>query len=464
MLPNSYEAALLTYGDPADPANNPYWNDGDTQNSHIASYTCFYYEYNDALNDGRVTKEVLFGKSDEYTFSYTSGYPFSPGQELYYVNDWAMETTENLPDGSTSVVYTNYLGQVLLSDLQATVSGVPTHTITFNQYTCNVYNDSDPTNGQLLFTAEPSVFDPNSPDYVAHNNYSAGDYTLVVSPLSDTGLVDVYRYYTNDSQNIDSNSGQGWYSPTQPNGYLESEWVRAGLTSPVGYGGVFYYYPAPAAGATKLHSYTYDTTITTANGSSIYPLTKEMDYPTGTAVETDYTNTPYPGTLNLNEVETQLPAVTTDQNGRSPIGGTPIQDTSFAWCDTNGNLVWQQNALGTFTYNCYDPLTGLLDYTIQDIDQTTANSLSLSVPSGWYLPGDPGLNNPRTSGIDARTDYQYDGLGRVTEVLGPVHDAVVWDTNQYIRERHPFGDVDLLRRLHPADLDRPGIRPRHDNV
>jgi hypothetical protein len=38
-------------------------------------------------------------------------------------NNWLTKSTESLPDGSTQTVYTNFVGQVLLTDFQDVASG-----------------------------------------------------------------------------------------------------------------------------------------------------------------------------------------------------------------------------------------------------------------------------------------------------------------------------------------------------
>src|SRR2546428_2937542 len=74
----------------------------DTQ---IAGYADHYFEYDSSK---RVTKEVVNGGLYSYQYSYsTSG--FADG-----FNNWKTKTTETLPDGNQNIVYTNYVGQVML--------------------------------------------------------------------------------------------------------------------------------------------------------------------------------------------------------------------------------------------------------------------------------------------------------------------------------------------------------------
>jgi len=111
---------------------------------------------------------------------------------------------------------------------------------------------------------------------------------------------------------------------------------------------------------------------------------------------------------------TTLPVVTTAQNG------SDVANTESQYFDANGNLQWQEDGNGRWIYNHYDPVTGLVSYTIQDISAGTASGLSLTPPA--TLP---------STGINARTDYTYnDPRGRLTQVLGP---AFVDDAGDSVR-------------------------------
>ena len=227
-------------------------------------------------------------------------------------------------------------------------------------------------------------------------------------------LVHVYGYFTTDSTNL-----QGDPNANQPNGYPQSEWVRSGALADAKLSDL-------EGGATELKSYTYDNTITDGNGNYTYPLASESDYPSGSAVTTNYTNTAYPGSLQLQEVETQLPGVTADQNGPS-ANGNDHRATSFEWYDENGNAVWDEDALGTYTFNYYDPATGNLLATIQDVDNTGLSAFEKAAGVTAWIPAAVASGLPSTGHLNAETDYQYDSQGRQTLVLGPAH--VVVTTN-----------------------------------
>ena len=126
------------------------------------------------------------------------------------------------------------------------------------------------------------------------------------------------------------------------------------------------------------------------------------------------------GNGQVQEETIAQPTVGSDRNGSN------VATVTKQWFDQQGHVVWQKDALGTFTFNDYDSLTGRLDYTIQDIDSNTFGALQSAHPldASLWLPSD--LSLPTTGvHVNARTDYTYDALGRVTQTLGPKHIADV---------------------------------------
>ena len=101
LLPNAYAAAEAFAASQSTTVDL-------LSEEQIANFTCFYYEY-DA--DHRVSKEVDFGQSNEYTITNT----LSGKRDAY--NTWDHKNVVTQLDGTTNTVYTNYIGAVLLSDL-----------------------------------------------------------------------------------------------------------------------------------------------------------------------------------------------------------------------------------------------------------------------------------------------------------------------------------------------------------
>ena len=101
LLPNAY-AKAAEYAQALTPPQTV----DDLDDTQIANYTCFYYEY-DA--DRRQTKQVVFGGTNESTCETI----ISENAQDY--NSWDRKTVETRLDGSTNTVYYNYLGQPLLA-------------------------------------------------------------------------------------------------------------------------------------------------------------------------------------------------------------------------------------------------------------------------------------------------------------------------------------------------------------
>jgi len=288
----------------------------------LAQYADQYLQYD---SDRRVTLETLDGGSRAYTFAFTqSGNPDD-------YNNWAMKTVETRPDGSRNVVYTNYIGQILLKSLQ---SGT-------DRWTDYYQFDS---NAHQTLAANPSAvigLDDTSPN-------------LGVTLNANTGLIQLTDYYTT--------TGSG-----AATGYVWREKLQQGS----------------AGTAVVLRSYAYSSQ--SAGGSTVYPVSSltvyRNDDGTGTVV-TGYGYTWYAGTTQFQQKMTTLPAVSTSQNGSG------ISATTLDYYDTLGNKTWSMDERGFITAFVYDVPTGALAQQIDDVD----TSRTTGAPAGWTTPAGGGLN------------------------------------------------------------------------
>ena len=385
LLPAEYAAACTALGGPS----NLYA----ASDAAINQYTSYLYTYD---SSNRVKTETDFDQSQYYTYSYyPSGHiPNIGAPTLADYNSWTVKTIEYGADGSTGTngssytVYTNFLGQVLLGDLVDNTPGAASPQITYNKYDGN---------GNLILSAQPSAI----------STYTDSSGAISVT-ANATGPVQEYAYYPDPP-------------PTGgAPGYLESVSIADGVNgSPV-----------------LQESYTYASNTVEINNVSVtvYAVHADTTYttPTSTLTSTDAPGTPTTGYLYAwNGVQEQsvtmtLPVVYNGQDETPDQNGSGVAAQTFDVYDQDGNPTWQMDALGRVTYSYYDPTNGNLLYTIQDISYATATSpgFPASIPGGWHLP---------TDGISARTDYQYDGLGRVTQVLGPGHSADIDDTSTPVR-------------------------------
>ncbi len=308
-----------------------------------------------------MTLETVEAGTRTFTFAYTSS-----GNSQDY-NYWQTKTVETRPDGSQNIVYTNHIGQSLLTSL---VSGADSWA-TYRQY--------DEVLAQVILEAQPSAvqgYDDSQPDL--------GGPTTIVNPTS--GLVKLSSYYPSTTA-----------TPTTPGGaagYLESTSVQQGLNN----------LPILLSETTYYQRNTTDDDPS-ASLATIYPIAASTVYSSDAnggsdPIVTSYAYTWYAGTLQIEQKTTTLPVISTDQNGSGAAG---VQRMLF---DEYGNLTWEQgprNYVDSFTY---DVTLGVVTTQLKDVDPPTGY--------GWPSP-------PAGTRLSLETDYTYDDLGRVTQQLGPRH-------------------------------------------
>ena len=335
----------------------------------------------------------IFQRVDQATISglYTYHYSYMPSESVDGdPNAWSKEAIEVRPDSTTYKVYTNFLGETVLTDL--------TDSASHNWYTAWIYG-TDGSQDQSDGSANGLLLQEDMPSSITGATAYLSGWITLYTPLAGKpqGLVYDYSYYD--------------YSSDMP-GYLYQTLLQNGIN-------------ADPSTAVLLEQYTYATQSGLNDGVTVtvHPLSSTTVYPTagGDGNETDYNYTWYTDTVQIQQETTSLPIVTTGQNGPGGTSGVDNWQTKDVF-DASGNLVWEEDADGRFTYNAYDPVTGLVTETIADC--TTDFSVgSETIPP----PPDP----LPESGINAETDYLYnDPLGRVTQVLGP---AFVDDAGDTVR-------------------------------
>ncbi|MBL7041600.1 MAG: RHS repeat-associated core domain-containing protein [Pirellulaceae bacterium] len=290
--------------------------------AQVAAYADHYFEYD---SDRRVTKEIAVAGSRTYTFSYTT----STHADGY--NNWKRKTVETRPDTSQHIVYTNYLGQILIKELK---SGTD-RWIEYHKY------NSD---GREILRASPS----------AVTGYDDTQADLNVSLKASDGLIYVTDYY--------STTGGG-----AAEGYVQFQKIKKGNSG------------------TEIKLRAYEYTSRSAGGTTIYPRSKMTVYRNddGTgAIDTSYSYTWYTGTVQIEQRTTTLPAVPTSQNG----SGTSA--TRVERFDQYGNLIWVKDERGYITRHTHDVVTGTRTQTIEDVDTTQVSD----EPSGWVTPSGGGLH------------------------------------------------------------------------
>ncbi|NLE38963.1 MAG: RHS repeat-associated core domain-containing protein, partial [Pirellulaceae bacterium] len=369
LLPEAY-AKAAEYAAGLEPAMTV----EELSDEDIARYTCFYYKYN---ADRQVTFEEVYGQLRTTTYEYTEG------TNVKDANLWANKTIEVRPDGNTYTVYSNFLGEALLTDLCDT-KGTPTTADDEHWY---VYNRYD-VNGNVLLDASSSAIAGYEEDA-----FTLGQLNVTGTDFGASGLVHVYTYYDGDDT----------ATATTPGGvvnYLASVGVAEGLADALAGTNII---------VTAEYTYYKNTVGSGSTAKTVYHLAEEIKYTetnhTG-AITTSYddANLWYTGTVKLKQETLVLPVISQAQNGSGAA------DTTKTWYDQEGNLTWTLDQAGRATYYHHDSATGRVDYVIEDVDSDLSSGLN--PPTGYAGNAD---------GLHLRTDYEYDLTGRVVQVLGPEH-------------------------------------------
>jgi RHS repeat-associated protein len=346
---------------------------GDPQNATDAQVAPFADDYLEYDAQHRVSK--LMGQGDGGTSGLgTFTYTYTPSGNAPGINSWAVKTTEVLPDGNENIVYTNDGGEVMLGVYHDTASGLSWET----------YNKYDPQ-GRLILRALPSAvtgYDDSKPDLVNNNQY-----------LSNTsGQIQIIDWYT-------STSGGGVA------GYLQDTKLQQGLQgTPILQGTT--QYTTQTAGSVTIHPVASDTVYRNTDGTG--------------AETTNYAYTYFGGT-QVQSVTVTRPVISAAQNGPG------VADTETTFYDSYGRPIWTKDGDGFLSYTQYDPATGGVVKTIEDVD-TTKTADFQDLPPGWSTPAGGGLH--------LITQMVVDALGRPTQQTSPAGNltyTVYNDPNNEVR-------------------------------
>ncbi len=360
------------------------------------------FQYGSLRSVTQVTISGLY--TDQFSNTPNTAAVFSSGDP----NVWSNETVETCygtlattgtPE-SVDTVFTNALGQTLLTDLADPSTGQ--HWVTDTVYGTQSYDQ-----GLVVETANPAAVDMSFVSSQGQYGYDSSANDLDVHLKSSGGQLTAYTYAAATTA--------GETTPGDAAGYLKSETLYDGTSDTTGViVDSYQYYSHAGYVAIAGGGLTPVNTFPTAS-TSTYPNAPNDLTPDTTGYS--YTWWDVPGTerpsVQVEQETTTLPVVSAAENGSG------VANTESQYFDANGNLQWEEDGNGSWTYDSYDPITGLLSYSIEDISAAAATALGLAPPAS--LPA---------AGIAARTDYAYDPLGRQTQELGP---AFVDDAGDTVR-------------------------------
>jgi RHS repeat-associated protein len=381
VTPESYDRLKAAVGDPQAASD-----------AQVAQYADDYYRYD---SQQRVTRVDAQGAGAAGPGTYTYTYSTSSIPDGY--NSWKTKTTETLPDGGTDTVYTNYAGEVMLTDFHdgtdpANPSIQGQHWITLDRYDGS---------GRLARAVEPSAVTGSGGFYYSDSfadlmNFSGGTSAY----LSDsTGVIYTYDYGASTTATA-TMAGDVL-------GYAKDSKVQVG----------------EAGTPILLSSRQY--IAHTAGGATVYPRATSTVYRNadGTGAETTAdAYTWYSGTNAIQSDTATAPVVSAAQDGPATA------DTAVAYFDAYGRPTWTRDGDGYIDYTAYDNATGAVVTAIVDVDTTQTGEFT-GLPAGWATPPGGGLN--------LVTRALVDGLGRPTKVTDPKGNVTYYaylDTLHEVRE------------------------------
>lgn len=292
----------------------------------LLPYAAQAFQYDTFNRVSQATVDGLYA----YGYSYTVTTAYNGN-----ANIWQFETTESRPDGSSYSVYTNLMGEPVLTDLADSTGN--------NWYTAWTYGTSGSRNG--LPTQE------DMPSSIASATVDPGSGTVSLTAPDDgqpQGLVYDYSYYTSGAA-----------------GYLYQTKLLNGLNAD----------PSTAV-LVDQDAYATQSGQTDGIAVTVHPLAAETVYPTagGSGNTTSYAYTWYPGTVQEQTASTTLPAVPASENGSA--ASTPTVE----FYDSHGKLTWSEDGNGNVTLNQYDAATGLLMESVQNVN---TSDLPQAIPVRW---------------------------------------------------------------------------------
>jgi autotransporter-associated beta strand protein/YD repeat-containing protein len=302
---------------------------------------------------------------EEFTYDYDNdGQSRGAG-----INAWNQKTTVTLPHNSqldddhvnTLTVYTNYAGELMLSDFCDKYDPV-SPILTDDRW--DTFNAFD-AQGRIVLTAHPSTQmqpDDSKPDLL--DKQSDGTYRLM---SKDQGLIEGNIY--SDTTNLAKGDVAG---------YLSATYLQNGQANTIVVPQSMFRYRSQ-----------------TAQGITIYPVRDSIVFSQSVnGITTGSRDTHYdyvfgPGeSLHVSRITETLPAVGTSQNALSDPGRT-ITGTIVANYDSRGRVHDVTDADGYTTTYAYDDATGGITKTTIDLG----------------------------NGNQIITTAQYDALGRPTEII-----------------------------------------------
>lgn len=343
----------------------------------LAAFADHYFEYAMVDEDYRVALERVRGTAglEAYTFSYNSR--LGPdGEEITSPNYWKTLTTETRPDGSVLDVFTSIAGNTIAEALKVFENG------SFVIKSCQAFR-YDQDHRQIAHYHDSAILDPALLISKLDTWLNPADHDLVIR--ADSGRVDIQTFFAFSELFEGLNS------------CVRERFRQNGRD---------------LSSKTLLVEYEYEPRIVPISSDDavrpeiLFPLKKEIRSLAVGTIITEFSQTWYDDTLQVQQEIRTLPAVPAAQNG---IDATTYQETTRY--DILGRPVWKRGARGVLTYLEYNVVNGALVKRIDDVK--TSLMPPGSVPAGWSTP------SGQEFGMHRITEFHHDALGRVIREMGP---------------------------------------------
>jgi RHS repeat-associated protein len=344
-------------------------------NAIVALYADYYYEYD---SQRRVIREMVQGGSRSFSFD------FHESSNNDGFNSWKFKTIETQPDSSQLIVYSNFAGQTMLK----------VHRNGDDQW-CDFWKYDD--EAHLMWHAKPSAVLGFDEQYADLLHAIEGQYQYL---HDSAGLIESFTYHA-------------------PTGFVASSSIQQGQQGLSLKLREYEYCCSDSDCGCEGGSSSSSSASSSSCASGVWLLKRGIVYPSDTdqtkKIVTSYCYSFHSGTTRVQQKTIILPAIPVEQNGSG------IAATRKEYFDTYNNLIWKMDERGYITRMRYDIPTGAMTQLINDVDV----SIETDAPDGWATPADGGLN--------LITDFEHDKQGRITQILGPIHNIDIHGTATDIR-------------------------------
>ena len=214
---NAIAAAQLTAADPLNALRG-------MDSGWLGQYAAATFQYN-TIRQVRAASVATVGGLRQYSYTYGAdmnfGFNSTSLQDTDWYGQWYTSTCETRPDGTTLMVFSNAVGETMLTDLaSAPGAGTVQHWVNYSSF--GAYNT--PYAGMIIETVQPSAVNMTVVSAAGEPGYDSSQSDLGVQLYATQGLITDYTFATSTSSNLsDTTAGN-------VAGYLQSTSIQNGTS------------------------------------------------------------------------------------------------------------------------------------------------------------------------------------------------------------------------------------------